>query len=128
MKIKSTKTLTRKLDEIFSKYIRKRDTNKQGYIKCYCGKIITYEEADASHFVSRQHLSTRYDEQNVHASCRHCNRFLEGNKEDYSLFLIQKYGCEIIEKLNKKKYEVCYNFPFEEKIEYYKNKVKELDK
>lgn len=122
-------TLQEKADKIFSEYIRQRDANKDGIIKCCsCGRLVYWKDADASHFVSRQYLHTRYDEKNVFASCRKCNRFEEGRKEEYSLFLIQKFGCGIIEELNKDKHKPYWAFPYEKIIEHYKNKVKELDK
>lgn len=118
--------LQKTLDNIFSKFIRKRDS-KNGIIKCCaCGKLVAWEESDASHFVSRTYLFTRYDERNVHASCRQCNRFLEGNKEGYSLFLLRKYGEKIFEELNENKWKPYPKFPYEEKIKEYKTKLNDL--
>lgn len=113
-------TKQEKADKVFSEWVRQRDANDQGFIKCYCGAYVHWKDADASHFVSRQHLHTRYDERNVHASCRKCNRFLEGNKEDYSLFLIKKYGPEIFKELNENKRKPYWDFPYEKIIEKYK--------
>src|SRR3990167_2325586 len=111
--------LQRKADTLFSKFIRKRDCGDKTGKCCSCGAIITFEVADASHFVSRQYLATRYNERNVHASCRKCNRFLEGRKEEYALFLVRKYGIEILEELNRDKHKPYWKFPYEEIIEKY---------
>ena len=119
-------TIQKKLDTIFSKYIRQRDADKNGAITCYCGAYLPWEDSDASHFVSRQYLYTRYDERNVHASCRKCNRFLEGNKEAYSVLLVKKYGADIFEELDKNKWIPYPQFPYEQKIEEYKEKLKNL--
>src|SRR3990167_319940 len=122
--VKTTDTLQRKLDTLFSRFIRQRDADKNGLIRCCaCGVLVPWEDSDNSHFVSRQYLYTRYDERNCHASCRKCNRFLEGNKESYSLFLIRKYGPNIFEELNAKKWLPYPNFPYEEKIKHYKSLV-----
>lgn len=71
-------TLVRKLDGVFSEYIRLRDSRQFGYraFRCIsCGQIKPYEKADCGHFISRKHMSTRFDENNCHAECSYCNRF-----------------------------------------------------
>lgn len=37
-------------------------------------------------------MSLRFSELNCNAQCRHCNRFMEGNLQDYRKGLIQKIG------------------------------------
>lgn len=67
------KQLTSKLDKIFSLYIRLRDTDENGYFKCpTCGKIKAFKQADCSHYWSRRHTSTRWNEDNCCAECSHC--------------------------------------------------------
>ena len=71
-------TLVWKLDGVFSEYIRLRDSRQFGYraFRCIsCGQIKPYEKADCGHFISRKHMSTRFDENNCHAECSYCNRF-----------------------------------------------------
>ena len=47
----SRKTLIKKLDKVFSEYIRKRDTDKNGYgLCCTCAKRLHYKEGHAGHF------------------------------------------------------------------------------
>jgi len=52
------------------------------------------ENMDAGHFVNRQFKALRFNEKNVNAQCRHCNRFCEGNGAEYSLFMIKNTGLE----------------------------------
>ena len=85
-------------DKAFSLYIRKSAADKNGVVKCYCGRIVDWKEADASHYVGRRHMGTRYLPLNVHPSCRNCNRFQEGNHHVYALFLMGKYGLFAIHK------------------------------
>ena len=121
---KKESTLKKNLDDVFSKFIRQRDADKNGMVRCCsCGTMLHWKDSDASHFVSRKYLYTRYDERNVHASCRKCNRFLEGNKEGYSLFLINKYGATIFAELNEKKWLPYPNFPYISQIDYYKRQL-----
>lgn len=94
------KTLKSKLDRAFSVFIRIRDADKNGNIKCYCcGKILKWRESENMHFIPRQHLSLRFSEINCHAGCTRCNHFLNGNIEAYTLHMKQEYGDDIVEKL-----------------------------
>ena len=117
------------LDRIFSEYIRKRDSDDNGYIRCIsCGKIVHLKEADNGHYINRKHNSTRYDEINCNAQCRSCNRFDEGNLQGYRKGLIKKYGLEAVELLELKKFNKCKLGKFEIEVlgKLYKNKLKRL--
>ena len=103
MKTPSVSTLKKRLDRIFSEYIRRRDarTNPNGYVSCCsCGQVAHWKQMDAGHYISRKHNTTRYHPKNVHAQCRQCNRYDEGNKSGYSLFLTRAYGPGIIAALD----------------------------
>jgi len=83
----------------FSKMIRARD-NIGGNFRCpTCGRTLPIEEADAGHYITRARKSVMFDEMNVHAQCKHCNRFQEGNHFIYREWLIEKYGNEKVEQL-----------------------------
>lgn len=89
-----------KLDRIFSQYIRLRDADNKGYIRCIsCGKIVFWKDADNGHFINRKHMSLRFSETNCNAQCRACNRFSEGNMTGYNLGMIKKYGQQTINLL-----------------------------
>lgn len=119
------KTLVRKLDTVFSKFIRKRDS-EDGYFKCCsCGQFKPIEQADAGHWINRRWMATRWREDNVHAQCRSCNRFDEGNSTGYALFMIEKYGKEHLDYLNSIKnagYKYT-DFELELLIKEYKKKI-----
>ena len=92
VKVKKKPDLVDKLDRIFSLFIRYRDTMPNGYFQCIsCGKIKPFNKADCGHYINRQHMSTRFDEMNCNAQCSHCNRFMEGNIQDYRRRLVAKY-------------------------------------
>lgn len=107
MKRKSTssprKRATDKLDRTFSKFIRQRDTidNWQGRVGtcCSCQRIVPYEQLDAGHYINRRWKAHRWNEKNVHAQCRACNRFDEGNAVGYTRFMQTKYGDDYIDWL-----------------------------
>lgn len=120
------KTLIRKMDKVFSEYIRKRDS-KDGYFNCCsCGLLKEYSQADAGHFINRRWMSTRWREDNVHAQCRSCNRFDEGNSVGYTFFMINKYGKKHVEYLTALKQETMLysDFDLELMIKKYKEKTK----
>lgn len=95
----ASKSLVKKLDAVFSKYIRQRDSKNGVFKCCSCGQIKVISQADAGHFINRKWMPTRWDESNVHAQCMACNRFDEGNHAGYALFMANKYGVKHIEYL-----------------------------
>jgi len=118
------KTLKRKLDDIFSLYIRLRD----GGICYTCGIRGEPKKMDAGHYIKRQYDALRFDERNVHCQCRKCNRFMGGNMDEYAVRLIKQYGEQILIEFDRKKREIK-QFGIEElqkMIEHYRNQIKKL--
>jgi len=86
----SIKGLRKKARRIFARWICKRDK-----FKCVtCGKAGN----QAGHFVHGDRLD--FDERDNNCQCARCNCYLSGNLAPYSLYLIKKYGPNIIEELN----------------------------
>lgn len=86
----------------FNAFIRARDAGRP----CICcGRTRDSSQAtggvwDAGHFRSRgsaPHL--RFDERNVHAQLKYCNRYASGNMAGYRLGLIDRIGLEAVEAL-----------------------------
>ena len=97
----------RAADNAFSLFIRTRDAQPFSgtHFRCIsCGKIKPIEQADCGHYINRQHMSLRYSELNCHAQCRHCNRFDEGNVQEYRRHLIEKLGEEKVVLLEAMKH------------------------
>ena len=126
-KKKTLKYWKTKIDKPFHEYIRRRDAdNDSGYCKCIsCDKPIHFTESDAGHFISRGKLSTRWDERNVNAQCRKCNRFEFGRQFEYSL----KIGTELSEVLLQESRATfkLMDFEYQEIFETYRDKLKELE-
>lgn len=125
------KSITIKLDRVFSEFIRLRDASANGYVRCIsCGKIDHWKEVDCGHYVNRKHLSTRWHEKNCNAQCRACNRFDEGNMLGYTKGLVKKYGPSVLDELDMLKHQVSKLGDFEGKllIKHYQDKLKELKK
>ena len=129
-KQRSLKTLKNSLDIVFSLYILKRDTWSYGSTrvgKCIsCGLVLFYEKGDCGHFISRRHMSLRWNAKNNNIQCRFCKN--EGNNIGYVSGMIQKYGQGIIDELTLKKNTIsklaC--FELEQLINYYKSETEKL--
>ena len=128
MKKLSTSKLKKKLDEIFSQYIRQKYADTNGYATCYtCGTRKHWKEMQNGHFVSRSQLATRFDEENVRVQCVGCNVFGRGKTTIFANKLeSEKKGITI--KLYKNAQAIIRYFPYEEKIEEYKKKIEELQR
>lgn len=92
--------LVRKLDSEFSRFIRMKSADEGGTVTCVtCGKLLHWKESHASHFISRRHMATRWDERNVHPCCPRCNVFEHGALEEYSRFILDTKGRETFDEL-----------------------------
>ena len=72
------KALIKKLDILFSKYIRQRDAGK-GCITC--GQIVPLQ---CGHFQSRKYWATRWDERNCAGQCLRDNIFGHGEQAKFA--------------------------------------------
>lgn len=127
-KVKSKKQLIKKLDDIFSKYVRLFYTDKYWNVKCYtCGKVMQRKEAQNWHFKTRWWYKTRRDFENCKVQCVGCNVFKHWNYQIYTIKMINEHWKERVENLLNNK-EIS-NFSYkdlEEKYTYYKKEVDKL--
>jgi hypothetical protein len=92
-KAESIGVLTKKLDRIFSVYVRLRDTNKNHSTKCFtCDKVLHWREIQCGHFQSRRFYSTRFHELNCMPQCYACNIGLSGNQYIFGVNLDKLHG------------------------------------
>lgn len=129
MKKISRKNIIKRLDNVFSEFIRLRYANAHGIAKCYtCGKEDHWKKLQCGHFQSRKHYSTRWEELNCQVQCSACNVFRYGEQYKFGINLDKEFGEGTAEFLNKKSKEIVKfsNQELLEKIEYYKKRVKLL--
>lgn len=89
----SLKGLTAILDKVFSEYIRRRDAGGSEYARCVtCGVVKPWKELDCGHYITRNHLSVRWDIRNCHAQCRSCNSFKGGEQSLHGKAIDRLYG------------------------------------
>lgn len=82
---------------LMSEWIRRRWSDKDGNVVCItCGKKIHWKKAHASHY---KHGRLDFDEININPSCSKCNVFLHGNLGNYTIFLVEKYGLDVVNDL-----------------------------
>ena len=99
-KSKTNSLSKKKADRYFSEYIRLRDADSSGNVRCItCEKITHWQDADAGHFISRDKKATRYDERNVNAQCKTCNRFQSGRQYEHGKAIDLKYGAGTADEL-----------------------------
>ena len=117
--------LVKKLDTVFSQYIRISNADNNGYCTCVtCNKTFHWKEIQAGHFMSRKHYSIRWDERNVKPQCVACNVYRAGEQYKYSLFL----GSEVANVLYLQSKEIVKftNYELEDMINDYSDKLKKI--
>ncbi len=125
----SVKSKIKLLDNVFSQFVRLRDTDRNGVGHCISsGRIITYNDCDAGHLINRKNMSLRFNERNVNAQSRADNRFDEGNIIGYIRGIKNKYGENIVNQLESCKHLTMKFTEFElnELIKYYRIENKKL--
>lgn len=127
MKKLTTSKLKKKLDTVFSKYIRLK-YSLNGNVVCYtCGAVKDITSIQNGHFISRVYLATRFDEDNCRPQCVGCNVFGKGKPVEFARKLeLEKKG--IVEKLYKKAQAITKDYPYEEKIRHYEEKIKQMQR
>ena len=121
--------LKKKLDALFSQYIRRRNAVDDMCTCFTCGCTKHYKEMHAGHFQSRRFLSVRWDEVNVQVQCPKCNLFNQGEQFKFGLYLDQKYGKGTAESLQQRAHTIVKisRVDYQEAIENIKKKLKRLD-
>lgn len=129
-KRRKRKNIVKGLDTIFSIYIRRRNADSKGMVKCVtCGCKKHWKEVHAGHFISRRFYATRWDEDNVQVQCPSCNIARQGEQYVYGCWLNSQ--CDgLADKLveQSKKVVKFTDKRLEELTAYYRGLVKEMDK
>lgn len=102
----TTRALVNKLDRIYSKFIRMRDADNEGYVSCVtCGKRFHWTEVHCGHWVKRQFMAVRWDERNTAAQCVSDNLYHGGKQDEFGKAIIDRYGLDAFNELLSKKHE-----------------------
>ena len=117
--------LVKKLDILFSQFVRVSNADSRGMCTCVtCNNQYHWKNIQAGHFMSRKHYSTRWDIRNVKPQCVGCNMFKSGEQYKYSIFL----GTELSNELYLQSNEIVKftNNEIEEMIDRYSRELKKL--
>jgi Bacteriophage Lambda NinG protein len=123
--------LKKKLWSLFSLFIRLRDADANGNIRCCTmGNIYPWNKSQAGHYHSqRGNPALIFCEENVHAQSPIANKLQKNNITwEYTEFMIQRYGLDKLRqmaKLRGKEFKFTRQW-LEEKIEYYDLQVRSL--
>ena len=103
---------------LVQKLVKLKAADFEGNCTCVtCGKRDHWSNFHGAHFISRKWLATKLMEENIHPCCPRCNGPLGGNMIPYTIFMIDNYGREFVETLEKLKHE---------SRKYYRDEVEEI--
>lgn len=124
----SRSKLVRKLDSIFSRYIRLINADKDGMVVCTTsGERIHRKNIQNGHYISRWNYKYRRDEKNCHPQSYVDNVLKNWNYKVYTMVMIRKYGELLVEEMiNDKELIKIPTSWIIEKIEYYTKLVEEI--
>jgi hypothetical protein len=96
--LKTTQDWLKEAQTIFNKYIRFRD---MGLWCISCNTIP--KKRNCGHFYSQGgHSNVRFDEENCHLQCEHCNTYLSGNLLNYRIGLEKRIGSKKLAELEQR--------------------------
>ena len=122
--LKTLQDWLKETQTIFNKYIRLRD---MGLVCISCQQPPKKKNA-GHYFSSGGHSNVRFDEDNVHLQCEHCNTFLSGNLLNYQIGIEKRIGAEKLIELQARAH-ITKKWTIEELkdlIKTYKTKVRAL--
>lgn len=125
------KNIVKKLDTVFSEYIRRKYADRQGYVKCYtCDKKAYWrgEGIQNGHFISRASRALRWSEDNCRPQCYQCNCMRYGQNYLFAMNLNKEFGYDKAAELLQQSRQIVKHTDAEllEKIEYFKDQIDKL--
>jgi hypothetical protein len=113
------------LQKVVNTYVRMRDKEK-GCVSC--GVTLIGKKFDAGHFLPTTYQFLRFNEDNIHGQCVHCNQHRHGSQYEYAIGLEQRIGVDRMQWLHAHRHDrLTLSIPeIKEKIKEYKKKIAEL--
>ena len=121
--LKTTSDWLKEAQVVFNKYIRERD---KGLNCISCDKPPL--KKNCGHYYSQGgHSNVRFDEDNCHLQCEHCNTYLSGNLLNYQIGIEKRIGANrLIELQGRAHLEKRWSVDeLKEIIKTYKQKIKD---
>ena len=109
MKQKSISSLKKEAWTVFSAYIRQRDADDRGMVRCVtCGSLKFWKDGDAGHFLPGRGNAILFDERGVHFQCKPCNGGFRNQRfskdevaENYERYMLKRYGPKVVADLKR---------------------------
>ena len=122
--LKTNQDWLKEAQVIFNTFIRTRDNG----LLCISCNTIPKKKNAGHYFSSGGHSNVRFDEDNVHLQCEHCNTYLSGNLLNYQIGIEKRIGAEKLLELHAKAHiEKRWRVEeIKEIIKKYKEKVKAI--
>jgi len=122
--LKTLQDWLKEAQTIFNKYIRLRDMG----LVCISCQQPPKKKNCGHYFSSGGHSNVRFDEDNCHLQCEHCNTYLSGNLLNYQIGIQKRIGAQKLLELQErahltKKWTID---ELKEIIKTYKTKVRSL--
>ena len=110
--------------QVFNKFIRLRDEG----LNCISCDLPPKKKNCGHYFSQGGHSAVRFDEDNCHLQCEHCNTFLSGNLLNYQIGIEKRIGGEKLMQLQSKAHDIkkWTKEELTELIEIYKKKIKSI--
>ena len=122
--------LTKKLDAVFSRFVRLSGRDRFGVVKCYtCDHRADPKTMQAGHWIPRQHRATRWELWNVKPQCYACNMRYGGRPQEFRERMVEEYGEEEVQEMALRRHDIRQwtREELKDLIEYFTDRVKELE-
>ncbi len=123
--VKSKRALIKKLDTVFSLWIRNKYADSNGMVKCYtCNTIKPASQMQCGHFISRAVYATRWEPDNCKPQDIACNIYHQGQQYEFGKRLEAELGITRVEELRAMRHNIS-RFTisdYEDMIKFYSTK------
>jgi len=122
--LKTTSDWLKEAQIVFNKYIRERDKG----LNCISCKKPPLKKNCGHYYSQGGHSNVRFDEDNCHLQCEHCNTYLSGNLLNYQIGIEKRIGAQrLIELQGRAHLEKRWSVDeLKELIKKYKEKYNQL--
>ena len=108
-KLTKLPVLARNAWKLMSLYSRQKDLKESdfGHVSCVtCGKTDHWKDMHAGHwFHASKQSEVTYDHRNIHVQCPQCNKYKGGARDDYAVYIKNRYGAHVLDELQTLKHQ-----------------------
>lgn len=115
-------------DRVFSEYIRLKNADKDWMCTCVtCWAKMKWTDIQNWHFITRWNMMYRFSTANCNCQCYKCNCILNGNYQQYTMYMINKYWIQTVRRmLDDKRIKNIKQYEYEEIIIWWYKEIQVL--